>query len=78
MKLDQVFGMLCVLVAVFFLTGAAWGQSEVADSAEDICPLLPGAKIPSVELQRLDGERFDLLQEVREQQSILIFYRGGW
>lgn len=67
------------LLAVFFLFfSAASGQSGVADSAEEIRPLLPGARTPSVMLQRLDGTPFDLAKKVNEQRSVLIFYRGGW
>ena len=68
-----------LLLGVLLLSlGSAWGQSRVAASAEEIRPLLPGAKIPSVALQRLDGPECDLLKEVSRQRSILIFYRGGW
>ena len=50
----------------------------VAQSAEEICPLLPGAKLPQVTLQRIDGSELDLTEAVGRKPSILIFYRGGW
>jgi len=68
-----------VLMGVLSLSFcAALGESRVADSAEEICPLLPGMRTPSVTLQRMDGTPFDLSKEVAERRSILIFYRGGW
>jgi hypothetical protein len=68
-----------ILMAVLSLSMCtALGESRVADSAEEICPLLPGTRTPSVTLQRIDGTPFDLSKEVAERRSILIFYRGGW
>ena len=67
------------LLGTFLLSsGPVLGQTKVAVSAEEICPLLPGVRIPSVTLERLDGTAFKLLEEVSRQRSILIFYRGGW
>ncbi len=54
------------------------GQSGVADAAEDICPRLPGARVPPVTLLRADGTPFELAKELAKKRSILIFYRGGW
>ena len=67
-----------VLFVLFLASYAALAQSEVANTAEDICPLLPGTKIPDVELQRADGTPFSLANKIAEKPSILIFYRGGW
>lgn len=78
MSLSKGVGLWAVLVVICFSAGASLGRTLIADSAQEICPLLPGAKVPSVELLRLDGSTFDLLQEVTERRSILVFYRGGW
>ena len=72
-----------VLIAVFgYLASVPGGvlraESDVAQSAEEICPLLPGAKLPAVTLQRIDGSDLDLAEAVGRKPSILIFYRGGW
>ena len=58
--------------------GTVLGKSRIANSAEEICPLLPGVMIPAVTLLRQDGSPIDLVEEVSRQRSILIFYRGGW
>jgi len=67
----QVTVTMCCLCSMF-------SESRVAASAQEICPLLPGTKIPQVSLIRPDGTPFDLLKEVSQKESILIFYRGGW
>jgi hypothetical protein len=77
MGLRRNLGATALLVALLF-PHAASGQSKIADSAEQICPLLPGMKIPGVTLERADGTPFNLLEEVSRQRSILVFYRGGW
>ncbi|MDW7682180.1 MAG: peroxiredoxin-like family protein, partial [bacterium] len=47
-------------------------------SAEEICPLLVGQKIPIVTLKTHDGANFDLNAAVTQKPTVLIFYRGGW
>ena len=68
---------VCALLAVV-PGGVLRAESEVAQSAEEICPLLPGAKLPAVTLQRIDGSDLNLAEAVGRKPSILIFYRGGW
>ncbi len=56
----------------------AFAAQDVPTSAEDIQPLLPGMKSPTVVFTSVDGGKFDLLKETAEKPVILIFYRGGW
>jgi len=77
MRSRKIPGVIALLMALLS-SGPAFGQSGIADSAEQICPLLPGLKIPDVTLERVDGTPFNLLEEVSRQRSILVFYRGGW
>jgi hypothetical protein len=44
----------------------------------DTCPLLTGTAIPQLILRTVDGEAFDLNSAVKQQPSVLVFYRGGW
>jgi peroxiredoxin len=44
----------------------------------NVCPLLTGMAIPQVILRTVDNEAFDLNSAVRQQASVLVFYRGGW
>ncbi|MCO6473856.1 MAG: peroxiredoxin-like family protein [Melioribacteraceae bacterium] len=50
----------------------------VASSAEEVCPINIGDKVPSVNLRDIDGEEINLRDITRDKKSILIFYRGGW
>ena len=52
--------------------------AAVPPSPADVCPLLTGTAIPQVILRSVDGEAFDLSSAVRQQASVLVFYRGGW
>jgi peroxiredoxin len=51
---------------------------RVPASPNDVCPLMPGASVPSVTLRMMDGSEVELAAAVREKPSILVFYRGGW
>ena len=51
----------------------------VANSAEEIHPLLVGMEVPKITgVTRTDGTPFDLNAAIAEKPTILIFYRGGW
>jgi peroxiredoxin len=52
--------------------------SAVAQSAEEICPLKVGAHLPDITLPSFEGKPVNLLAEVTNKPTILIFYRGGW
>lgn len=53
-------------------------KKKVANSAEEICPIKIGEKIPSVNVRNLDGENVNLNELTSGKKSVLIFYRGGW
>lgn len=71
-------------LTMFFLVQISFGFSmlddkkRVADSAEDICPIKVGTKIPSVNVRNLEGENVDLSLLTTAKKTVLIFYRGGW
>ncbi|MFZ1518734.1 MAG: peroxiredoxin-like family protein [Ignavibacteriaceae bacterium] len=75
---------LLLLFITTFLTQYSSGESmiddkkRVADSAEDICPIKVGEKIPSVNVRNLDSENVDLSKLTLGKKTVLIFYRGGW
>ena len=50
----------------------------IATSAEQIRPLLVGAKVPNVTLRELEGEEIELYSFIKEKPTVLVFYRGGW
>jgi peroxiredoxin len=53
-------------------------SAAVPASPYEVCPLLTGTIIPAATLHTADGDVLDLNQTVREQPSVLVFYRGGW
>lgn len=54
-----------------------FSQAQVADSAENICPLLIGEKIPSVILQDINGKSVNT-NDILNKKTVVIVYRGGW
>ena len=52
--------------------------SELPGAAQDVHPLLIGARVPAVTVQTLDGEPYELRDRLDGQQTMLVFYRGGW
>lgn len=53
-------------------------HNVVANSAEEIQPIKTGQVIPDVTLTNADGLPFPLKKLVKNQPTVLIFYRGGW
>ncbi len=50
----------------------------VAPSAAEVKPLGVGATVPDVSLTNADGLDFPLSRLLKNQPTVLIFYRGGW
>jgi peroxiredoxin len=53
-------------------------SASVPSSPQDVCPVLTGTPIPAATLRTTEGDAFDLSEAVKQQPSVLIFYRGGW
>ncbi|WP_448547430.1 peroxiredoxin-like family protein [Thalassotalea fusca] len=58
------------------------GQSKstynIAETVDDIKPLLNGQFVPDVQVKTSEGKLLPLRQLVAKQKTILFFYRGGW
>ena len=52
-------------------------RSKAAISANQICPILNGEKIPNVQVRNIDGNELSLQELVIGKKTVLIFYRGG-
>ena len=50
----------------------------IAPSPEQVTPLLNGLSIPAVSLNRADGTKVSLPQQLQNKPAVLVFYRGGW
>lgn len=69
LRLGVLVGLACVNAA---------GSGQIPESAQQICPLLTGSKIPAVTLKTIKGGDFKLVDAVATKPAILVFYRGGW
>jgi len=73
-----------ILILIYVLVGTLWlsagdtNKKNVPQSADNICPLLVGRKIPTVTLKTVDGKSFNLNEAIGQKPTVLIFYRGGW
>ncbi len=50
----------------------------IATSSEKITPLLNGQTIPNVMTTLTSGEQVSLPSLIKNQKTVLFFYRGGW
>lgn len=70
-----------VILFAGFLVGALRAETHepfIADSPEQIRPLLAGAPVPDVTLVAPDRHPVVLRDALAKQPTILIYYRGGW
>jgi len=71
--------IVAFMVSAGVLTTIAQSQGEnIASSANEICPIKVGAKIPPLKLPTVDGNLFDLNAAFSQKPTVLVFYRGGW
>lgn len=56
----------------------AMAQKKVANSAEEISPLLIGAELPKVTVQKTDSTLVSVRDLTNKKKTVLIVYRGGW
>lgn len=52
--------------------------AQMAETAEDISPLLIGEKIPPTNLLSMENEKVLTADLFKEKPTVLLFYRGGW
>ncbi|MBV2128269.1 peroxiredoxin-like family protein [Arsukibacterium indicum] len=52
--------------------------TNIANSPEQVTPLLNGLPVPDVTLTAADNTTVVLPTLVKKQPSVLVFYRGGW
>lgn len=53
-------------------------EHRIAQNPEDIKPLLNGMTVPKVSLQDATGKTVELSSVLKQQDTVLVFYRGGW
>jgi peroxiredoxin len=71
--------MLRIITTITLLIFAlSVDAKKIAETANDIRPLLNGQQIPSVIITTIDNNKVDLLSIINDKKTILFFYRGGW
>lgn len=64
-------------ITIILLSITIAGQSQIAEKAEDVSPLLIGEKIPEINLTNTDGKEVST-KDVFNKKTVVIVYRGGW
>lgn len=65
-------------IVLLLLTLSFSSYAQVAETANDISPLLIGEVIPDVKVSTLDEKDVNVHTLISEEPTVLIFYRGGW
>jgi peroxiredoxin len=76
MKFFKIGLTLCLLILT--LHTHALDRTQIADTAENVTPLLIGQTAPNSTLQTVDGDPVSLKALTMQKPTVLIFYRGGW
>lgn len=69
------------LLVVFFTSLVLSTQAHakgLPTKPEDIKPIMVGQSLPSIMLISADNKPFNLNEAIKQQPTLLIFYRGGW
>ncbi|GAA0856337.1 peroxiredoxin-like family protein [Aliiglaciecola litoralis] len=74
----RIAHLLIVLLATFSLQSFALDRNVIAETAEEVTPLLNGQQIPKATLRTATGSPVSLQALVMQKPSIILFYRGGW
>lgn len=70
--------LLTLLLAVLCNPSFAFDRTQVAQSPEQVIPLMNGQFVPDVVLQTSFGKDISLQTIVESRPSVILFYRGGW
>lgn len=68
----------CCLILLIAFSATAVDRSMVAESPEEVSPILNGQFVPDVILQTEFGRDIRLQSLVESRPSVILFYRGGW
>ena len=69
---------LAAYLTIFSSLAFANNADKIAETAEQVTPIMNGQNIPHVTLQDVDGNLVSLKQIVSEKPTVIVFYRGGW
>ncbi len=60
------------------LSVEATSRSSIADSAQQVNPLMNSMSIGDITLKDADGNSVSLNQMLKAKPAVVLFYRGGW
>ncbi len=69
---------LFLWILVVSISPTRGSERKVAESKQDIRPVLPGQPVPDVTFLTMEGNPLKLRDVVSQQPVVLIVYRGGW
>ncbi len=69
--------MRAILLSLLVLN-LSWAKAQVAEKAEDICPLLVGEQVPKMKMKTSDVRWVETEIQFMKKRTVLLFYRGGW
>jgi peroxiredoxin len=67
-----------LLLSISLFSFSLLAEPRIAQNPEDIKPLLNGMTVPKVSLQDATGKTVELSSVLKQQDTVLVFYRGGW
>ncbi len=66
-----------MLATLFITVSCSAPQTDIPDNPQNVSPLLIGNEIPDVTLPDPEEEMISL-SEIAGQNTLIVFYRGGW
>ncbi|WP_158965744.1 peroxiredoxin-like family protein [Paraglaciecola sp. L3A3] len=69
--------LVCVAAFISF-SSFALDRTKIADSVQNVTPLLNGQVAPKATLLNVEGDPVSLKALTMDKPTILVFYRGGW
>jgi peroxiredoxin len=70
--------LLIIITFICLSSVHAAERTKIADTADDIHPLLVGQSVPDVVVWTAEGQPLKLLRLAADKPLVLVFYRGGW
>ncbi len=66
------------IILIVLLTFSINADAQLPERAEDISPILIGETIPDITIVNTDSKEVNITDLLKDQPTVLIFYRGGW
>lgn len=70
--------LFAVALSIFAVQANAFDRAVIADSAENVTPILNGSTVPNVMVKTADGSPVSLPALLMQKPAVIVFYRGGW